>query len=200
MKLGKESVASCCAAEIRCCEFAVLYLGLEASRKKVRRGDEAKDNSKSRACKYKPEPRKIPWSVLLFGKDAEASNPAGMLTQCVNLCQERRGKRSGVPAPPEGDLDSAKIVERLQLPTHSVCSFGGWDRVCITTQYCSVFSRRPRNCSSVAAGATTSKCRRIFSKPTGTSFEIPRVPRRSRSPSTDTSMRLVGMPMAVATI
>ena len=24
---------------------------------------------------------------------------------------------------------------------------GGWSRVCMTTQYCSVFSRKARNCS-----------------------------------------------------
>src|SRR5712692_4082401 len=39
----------------------------------------------------------------------------------------------------------------------------------------------------------------MVSKPTGTSFDMPRVPRRSKSPSTVTSMRSVGMPIAAAT-
>jgi len=30
---------------------------------------------------------KYPWSVLLFGRDAEASCPPRMLTQCVGRCQ-----------------------------------------------------------------------------------------------------------------
>src|SRR5207302_7720827 len=42
-------------------------------------------------------------------------------------------------------------------PTHSVWSAGGRSNVCITTQYCSVFSRNPRSCSGVALGAATSK-------------------------------------------
>jgi hypothetical protein len=45
------------------------------SRQNFKKYREAKDN------------RKIPWSVLLFGKDAGAPNPAGMLTQCVRQCQ-----------------------------------------------------------------------------------------------------------------
>ena len=40
---------------------------------------------------------------------------------------------------------------------HSECSFGGRAKVCITTQYCSVFSRKLRICSGVAVGAATSK-------------------------------------------
>jgi len=35
-------------------------------------------------------------------------------------------------------------------PTHSVCNFGDWFNVCMTTQYCSVFSRNALNCSVVA--------------------------------------------------
>ncbi len=35
-------------------------------------------------------------------------------------------------------------------------SVGGWVRVCITTQYCSVFSFNPASCSGVASGATIS--------------------------------------------
>lgn len=39
----------------------------------------------------------------------------------------------------------------------TVCNFGGCINVCITTQYCSVFSRSPRNCSAAAFGAAKSK-------------------------------------------
>src|ERR1700677_4458545 len=53
--------------------------------------------------------------------------------------------------------------------TQSVCSGGGWVKVCITTQYCSVFSRRALHCSGVALGAVRSKRTRRRSKPTGTS-------------------------------
>ena len=43
-----------------------------------------------------------------------------------------------------------------------------------------LFSRAARPSVPVSPpGAATSKCRRIFSNPTGTSFEIPRVPRKS---------------------
>jgi len=42
-------------------------------------------------------------------------------------------------------------------PTHSVWSAGGRSNVCITTQYCSVFSRNPRSCSGLTLGAATSK-------------------------------------------
>src|SRR5206468_10029913 len=45
----------------------------------------------------------------------------------------------------------------------------------LTTQYRSDFSRNTLSCSSVASGASILKWRRILSKPTGTSFEIPRV-------------------------
>src|SRR6267143_2490278 len=67
------------------------------------------------------------------------------------------------PAPPSFSFQ----INGLQLsslsrnprfaPTHSVWSVGGRSNVCITTQYCSVFSRNPRSCSGVALGAATSK-------------------------------------------
>src|SRR5271169_1784786 len=41
--------------------------------------------------------------------------------------------------------------------THTLSGFGGCSNVCITTQYCSVFSRKPLICSGVACGATISK-------------------------------------------
>jgi len=44
----------------------------------ILRRSEAKDN------------RKIPWSVLLYGQDAEAFDPPRMLTQCVRPCQRTR--------------------------------------------------------------------------------------------------------------
>jgi len=45
--------------------------------------------------------------------------------------------------------------------TQSVRKSGGWTKVCMTTQYCSVFSRNPRNCSGVAWGAEMSNRRRM---------------------------------------
>src|SRR5271156_2019677 len=83
---------------------------------------------------------------------------------------------------------------------HVLCGVGGCSNVCITTQYCSVFSRSAAICSAVAPGAAISKFKRMFSNPTGTSLEIPSVPRRSKSPSTVTSIRSVGMLIAAATI
>jgi putative endonuclease len=50
-----------------------------------------------------------------------------------------------------------RLVAGQSWRTHSVFSFGGRIRVCITTQNCSVFSCNPRNCSGVASGAATSK-------------------------------------------
>jgi hypothetical protein len=42
---------------------------------------------------------------------------------------------------------------------HSVCNLGGRISVCMTTQYCSVFSRKLRKCSAVAWGARISKAK-----------------------------------------
>ena len=55
-------------------------------------------------------------------------------------------------------------------------------------------------CTSVADGARTSKITRMFSNPTAASFDIPKVPCKSKSPSTVTSMPSVGIPIAAATI
>jgi len=82
---------------------------------------------------------------------------------------------------------------------HRLSIFGGCSNVCKTTQYCSVFSCKARSCSGVASGASTSNCARIASKPTVTSFDNPKVPCKSISPVTVTSMRRVGTPIAVAT-
>src|SRR5215469_8453196 len=76
--------------------------------------------------------------------------------------------------------------------THSVWSLGGRIRVCITTQYCSAFSRNRVSCSAVAWGARMSNRIRMLSKPTGTFFDRPNVPWRSMSPSTVTAIRSVG--------
>jgi hypothetical protein len=54
--------------------------------------------------------------------------------------------------------------------------------------------------SAVACGASTSNLARIASKPAGTLLSTPRVPRRSRSPSTLTAMRSVFSPAELATI
>jgi hypothetical protein len=43
------------------------------------------------------------------------------------------------------------------LRTHSDCTFGGRVKVCITTQYSSVFACNPFICSGVAFGAAISK-------------------------------------------
>jgi hypothetical protein len=67
--LGKESVAACCAAEIRDGECSAVTWVSSRQLKNILRRIEAKDN------------RKIPWSVLPFGKHTEVSNPPRMLTQ-----------------------------------------------------------------------------------------------------------------------
>ena len=78
---------------------------------------------------------------------------------------------TGLPRP--GDDDGG---HHDHVWVHSVCNFGGRINVCMTTQYCSVFSRNPRNWSAVALGARISKRRWMCSKPTGTSFDMPSVP------------------------
>jgi len=67
--LGKESVAL----------LHETLLPMHRSENILRR-NEAKDN------------RKIPWSVLLFGKHTGVSNPPRMLTQCVPGCQRTLGR------------------------------------------------------------------------------------------------------------
>lgn len=57
---------------------------------------------------------------------------------------------------------------------HRVSILGGRNIVCITTQYFSVFSCKTSSCSGVACGASRLNCTRMASKPTGTSFQIPR--------------------------
>src|SRR5439155_1213532 len=89
----------------------------------------------------------------------------------------------------------AIIVDYEQL--HSVSIFGGLSRVCMTTQYCSVFSCIARNCSAPAFGARISNFSRICSNPTGTSFERPRVPCRSKSPVTVAWICSVGTPIVL---
>src|SRR6202789_2924086 len=71
------------------------------------------------------------------------------------------------------DHESRSQSRRVQV----LCGVGGCNNVCITTQYCSVFSRNAAICSAVAPGAAISKFIRIFSNPTRTSFEMPSVPR-----------------------
>jgi hypothetical protein len=66
-------------------------------------------------------------------------------------CPIRRGFRRMRITTVDGNYSS--------VVTHSVFKFGGCIRVCITTQYCSVFSRKPRSCSSVALGAAILKRR-----------------------------------------
>ena len=108
-------------------------------------------------------------------------NPAtllSMLGRDRKLARRRGGKRQ------IWRLGKSFRMTGYPAPTHSVRSADGRGNVCITTQYCSVFSRKPRSSSAVACGARISKRRRILSKPTDTSFDIPSVPRRSKPPST----------------
>src|SRR6202050_5309605 len=60
------------------------------------------------------------------------------------------------------DHESRSQSRRVQV----LCGVGGCNNVCITTQYCSVFSRNAAICSAVAPGAAISKFIRIFSNPT----------------------------------
>jgi hypothetical protein len=73
-------VASCCTAKIRVHESAVFYLGPAALLKQT-----LSSTARRRTIE------KIPWSVLPFGRDAEASEPGGMLTQWVIGSQRRGG-------------------------------------------------------------------------------------------------------------
>jgi hypothetical protein len=66
-----------------------------------------------------------------------------------------RGARAGALAVRIPKLNFVLVL--YPSPTHSVWRAGGRSNVCITTQYCSVFSRNPRSCSGVALGAATSK-------------------------------------------
>src|SRR6202453_5110780 len=56
--------------------------------------------------------------------------------------------------------ESRSQSRRVQV----LCGVGGCNNVCITTQYCSVFSRNAAICSAVAPGAAISKFIRIFSR------------------------------------
>src|SRR5208337_5484683 len=139
------------------------------------------------------------------------SHPRDVRQELRPSGEDQEALRSGEPVPRKSEHQAEMKTEflvaelggvRLDRPYcfHLFSSRGGCCNVCITTQYCSVFARNALNCSAVACGARTSKVTRMLSNPTGASFEIPRVPCRSRSPSTVTSMRSVGIPMAAATI
>src|SRR5258708_33141197 len=49
------------------------------------------------------------------------------------------------------------VWTKFRYLDQSTSSFGGVVSVCMTTQYCSVFSHNPRSCSAVASGASISK-------------------------------------------
>ena len=58
-----------------------------------------------------------------------------------------------------GEWGLATWSSYQSCPIQSVVRLGGRVKVCITTQYCSVFSRNPRSCSGVASDAAMSKVR-----------------------------------------
>jgi len=69
--------------------------------------------------------------------------------------------RNGLP-PPKTAKENSNLAPRSGYSADHryahVCSiFGGLCKVCITTQYCSVFACNALSCSFVACGARTSK-------------------------------------------
>src|SRR5450432_1184382 len=90
----------------------------------------------------------------LYKETETKCNPKGILTDCTTIRNE---------------LHSPNYAHLFSI-------FGGRCKVCITTQYCSVFSCKAVSCSAVACGARTLKLTRMLSNPTGASFEIPSVP------------------------
>jgi hypothetical protein len=104
------------------------------------------------------------------------------------------------PGPPGSILTTRSRRHRGYGVCHSVRIVGGWTRVWKTVQYRSIFSPSEASCSGVAWGAWTSKITRMSWNPDSTSLATPSVPRRSKSPSTVTSMPSTGTAKAVAAI
>src|SRR5271167_2375335 len=76
------------------------------------------------------------------------------------------GKSKSRPVPAKDGAAAEGIEGFHHSYAHRFSIFGGFCRVCITTQYCSVFACNALNCSFVAPGARTSKMTRMLSKPT----------------------------------
>jgi hypothetical protein len=117
------------------------------------------------------QPSAMPQSATVFGgalrkkRDITASALRLSLAFSANL----HGARFSTPTPVAVEkLTLQKFAESIDwsdplwiFGDHRcahVCSiFGGFCKVCITTQYCSVFACNALSCSSVACGALTSK-------------------------------------------
>ena len=93
-----------------------------------------------------------------------------------------------------GTFKCAHVVADLRVTANA----GGCASVWYTTQYLSVKRRRVASCSSEASVSSVNRSR-IFWKPTGTSFDRPSVPRKSRSPSAWSEASRNSMPSAEAT-
>src|SRR4029077_14846337 len=100
------------------------------------------------------------YASRLGASDSGRSEDAVAVDGILHLMGHRVCRMGPSPEHLSGAACQAGCVTCLQWPrTHSVSSLGGRIRVCITTQYCSVFSCNPRSCSGVAVGAATSKRR-----------------------------------------